>query len=189
MKHLLLLITFAICLSSCKSAKSTQYSSTHPRPIKTASIKKKTTVIAPNTPSANTSETTITYKTKAENIIDFAKDFEGVKYKWGGTTKAGMDCSGLVFESFKAYDVLLPRISRDMAKQGEKISLNQVAQGDLLFFITGNRRGTINHVGLVVSTSNNVIEFIHSTTKLGVVVSSLSEDYWNKSFKEARKIL
>ena len=128
-------------------------------------------------------------KSKEDNIIDYAKQFEGVRYKWGGTTKSGMDCSGLVYESFKTYNIVLPRISRDMAKKGKKVSLKKVHQGDLLFFKTGNRRNSINHVGLIVAIRNNDIEFIHATSSKGVIISHLNETYWLKAFHEARRVL
>lgn len=137
---------------------------------------------SPSEPIKNTTSTT-------SGIIDYAKQFEGIKYKWGGTSKSGMDCSGLVFESFKAYDIYLPRISRDMAKRGKKITLKQTHKGDLLFFKTGNRRNDINHVGLVVEIKNNAIYFIHATTSAGVIISSLNESYWKNAFKEVRRIL
>ncbi|MBJ6366481.1 C40 family peptidase [Snuella sedimenti] len=130
-----------------------------------------------------------TSASKAETIITYAKQFEGVRYKWGGTTKNGMDCSGLVFESFRASNILLPRISRDMAKKGNEVPLNKVKNGDLLFFKTQNRRNTINHVGLVITSNNKNIKFIHATTQRGVIVSSLTENYWKTSFVEARRIL
>ncbi|MBD0825306.1 C40 family peptidase [Aestuariibaculum marinum] len=126
--------------------------------------------------------------TKADAITSYALQFEGVRYKWGGTTSNGMDCSGLVFESFRANDIILPRISRDMAKQGDKIPLRKVQEGDLLFFKTANRRNNINHVGLIITTEND-IQFIHATTRGGVIVSKLSEAYWNNAFVEARRIL
>ncbi|WP_298535978.1 C40 family peptidase [uncultured Algibacter sp.] len=139
--------------------------------------------------NAGSKKNTKTAKSKEANIIDYAKQFQGVRYKWGGTTKAGMDCSGLIYESFKTYDVVLPRISRDMAKKGKKISLKKVHQGDLLFFKTGNRRNSINHVGLIVAIRNNDIEFIHSTSSKGVIISHLNETYWLKAFHEARRVL
>ncbi len=179
MRTILSVLVFILCLSSCKSSKRTHY--------KSRTSTNKHSVIDNHSTIPN--KTLETRQYKAEQIIDFAKNFEGVKYKWGGTTRAGMDCSGLVFESFKAHDILLPRVSRDMAKRGKKISLKQVTKGDLLFFITSKGRHNINHVGLVVSTNNNSIEFIHVTTKLGVIISNLNESYWSKTFKEARKIL
>lgn len=125
---------------------------------------------------------------KADAITNYALQFEGVRYKWGGTTTDGMDCSGLVFESFRAHDIILPRISRDMAKLGDKIPLKKAQEGDLLFFKIRNRRNEINHVGLIVRTEND-IQFIHATTRAGVIVSKLSEDYWTDAFVEARRML
>jgi len=100
-----------------------------------------------------------------------------------------MDCSGLVYETFKAFEIELPRISRHMATQGAKVSIDSVKTGDLLFFKTSNKLKTINHVGLVVTALPGNIEFIHSTTSLGVIISSLAERYWYYSFVEARRIL
>lgn len=126
---------------------------------------------------------------KPLDIIDFAMQFQGVRYKAGGTTKAGMDCSGLVFETFKAFDILLPRISRDMAKEGDKVLIENVKKGDLLFFKTNSKRNVISHVGLVVNALPGNVEFIHSTTSQGVIISSLAERYWYYSFVEARRML
>ena len=77
-----------------------------------------------------------------------------------------------------------------MAKKGIKIALKESEVGDLLFFKTGkSKRNAINHVGLVVEASNGKIKFIQSTTRKGVIVSSISETYWNTTFFEARRIL
>lgn len=127
-------------------------------------------------------------KLKVRNIIDVARSFHGTPYKFGGTTSKGMDCSGLIYTAFKEEDIHLPRISRDMATKGKKISLNDVTIGDLVFFKTDNRRNVINHVGLVVDVFPGKILFIHSSTSQGVIVSALDESYWNKAFVEARRI-
>lgn len=121
-------------------------------------------------------------------IIDFAKSFQGTKYKFGGTSTSGMDCSGLVCTAFETKDIQLPRISRDMATKGSPISLTQVEPGDLIFFKTDNRR-VINHVGLVVESEEGDIKFIHSTVRRGVIISSLDENYWKNAFVEARRVI
>lgn len=122
-------------------------------------------------------------------IVNNAMDFEGVRYRTGGTTKDGMDCSGLVFTTFKIFDISLPRSSYEQAKVGEEIKLSEVKPGDLLFFKTNRRKKAINHVGLVISVENGEILFIHSTLSLGVTVSSMSEEYYTKSFAQANRIL
>ncbi len=136
-----------------------------------------------------TSSENTTTNRLANNIIQNAETYHGVHYKYGGTTNKGMDCSGLVYISFKQEHILLPRVSRDMAKAGKHIKLNEVEKGDLLFFKTNKNKTVINHVGLVVNSNNGVTEFIHSTTSKGVITSSLAEPYWQAAFVEARRIL
>ena len=143
--------------------------------------------------SCSSSKTVVKVKkkpiSKVDRIVANALEYKGVRYRFGGTTKSGMDCSGIVFVAFGDEQIHLPRVSRDMAKKGRKISLSKVEKGDLLFFRTSNRRRSINHVGLVVSHKKGQIRFIHATTSRGVIVSSLSEKYWKKAFVKATKIL
>jgi cell wall-associated NlpC family hydrolase len=195
-KQLIYLFIVFISFSSCKSAKQ----------IKSESSRTSRIIIdtnsngdlfannpLPSTNINNIGENNASINltgSKAFSIVEYAKQFKGVRYKFGGATKSGMDCSGLVFESFRSHDIILPRISRDMAKNGEKIPLNRAGIGDLVFFKTGSRRNEINHVGLVVSKDERGnVEFIHSSTSAGVIVSSIAEAYWDKSFVEARRIL
>ncbi len=123
-----------------------------------------------------------------KEIIDYAKTFQGTRYKFGGTTDAGMDCSGLVYTAFQKENITLPRISRDMATKGILISFKDIEEGDLVFFKT-SRKNTITHVGLVVEAKRGEVKFIHSTTHAGVIISSLDEDYWKKAFVEVRRII
>ncbi|WP_421801826.1 C40 family peptidase [Flagellimonas sp.] len=126
---------------------------------------------------------------KASEIISTALTFSGTRYKYGGTTKKGMDCSGLVYVSLKENDIMFPRTSYQMALEGEKIRVNNVEKGDLLFFKTSKTGRRINHVGLVVDVDGDDIKFIHATTSRGVLVSSLREGYWNSAFIKAMRIL
>ncbi len=125
---------------------------------------------------------------KIKSIVSYAKTFNGTRYKYGGTTKKGMDCSGLVYTSFKKENVVLPRTSKTMATQGKTISLKKINIGDLLFFKTNKRKNVINHVGLVVQ-AGGTIKFIHASTSRGVIISSLDEKYWNNCFVLARRVL
>lgn len=128
-------------------------------------------------------------KSKADKIVANALQYRGIPYKFGGTTKRGMDCSGVVYVAYGLEDIQLPRVSRNMAKRGKKIALAKVRKGDLVFFKTSKNGKNINHVGLVVSNKKGVIRFIHSTSSKGVIISSLSEKYWKQSFVKATSIL
>ncbi|WP_432411801.1 C40 family peptidase [Rasiella sp. SM2506] len=149
--------------------------------------KRSTTYTKTRTP--NKVESTSSPNSAVGKIIDHAKSFEGTRYKFGGTTKKGMDCSGLIYTSFATENITLPRISRDMATQGERISLLKAEEGDLVFFQTNPSKNVINHVGLVVYNKSGVLKFIHATTSQGVIISDLSEAYWDKSFVQARRII
>jgi len=127
--------------------------------------------------------------TTIDEIVNTALGFSGVRYKYGGTTKKGMDCSGLLYVAFKAHDIALPRVSYEMAREGRRIRVNDVSKGDLLFFKTSRRGKRINHVGLVVAVKGDDIKFIHSTSSRGVIVSSLHEGFWNYSFVMAARML
>lgn len=124
----------------------------------------------------------------ASRIADYALDFQGTRYKYGGTTKRGMDCSGLIYTSFLSENIQLPRVSREMAKEGRMLHVNEINVGDLLFFQTNKNRSVINHVGLVVELVPGSVNFIHSTTSRGVIVSSLNERYWNNAFVMAKRV-
>lgn len=124
----------------------------------------------------------------ADNIIQTATQNLGVRYRYGGTTKSGMDCSGLVMTSFQAHDISLPRTSFEMAEYGTKIRESETQKGDLIFFITnGGRR--INHVGIVTEANDDEIKFIHASTKLGVIISSTKEPYYKKNYVKVARVL
>lgn len=83
------------------------------------------------------------------DIVEYAKQFVGNPYVWGGTSLTkGADCSGFVQSVFKKYGVTLPRTSREQAKVGTKISVSELKAGDLIFYTNGS--GTINHVAIYI---------------------------------------
>ncbi|MFS4484143.1 C40 family peptidase [Hyunsoonleella sp. 2307UL5-6] len=179
MKKYILILFLIIAVSNCKSSKRQKV------------VTKKQKVEQRDTPKLfKTKDSKEKNTSTSSKVITYSKQFLGTRYKWGGTTKRGMDCSGLIFESFKAQQIYLPRISRDMAKKGKKIKLKETLKGDLLFFKTGNsKRNAINHVGLVVEIKNNAIYFIHATSSKGVIISSLNNNYWKSAFSEVRRVL
>lgn len=122
--------------------------------------------------------TPTSYYTSAEikSIINEAKKFKGVPYKYGGMDKKGMDCSGLLYTVYLKNEVNIPRVSSDQADFGSEISLNDVQMGDWIFFATG-KVGLISHVGLVTQ-EHPTITFIHASTTNGVREDKLNQKYW-----------
>ncbi|WP_047550909.1 C40 family peptidase [Psychroserpens sp. Hel_I_66] len=173
MKKIILILILCVCFTSCKSSKGV---------VTKKSRTTKTTNNTPSSPSASTPKTVV-------NIIDYAKTFEGTRYKYGGTTKKGMDCSGLVVTAFEKEDISLPRTTGDLSKRGDWIDVKEVKEGDLLFFATKKNSRHVNHVGIVTATRPGHVEFIHSTTSRGVIVSNLAEKYWFLAYVQARRVL
>ena len=125
----------------------------------------------------------------ADKVVDYAKQFNGVKYRYGGSTKKGMDCSGLITSSFGSENIMLPRTTADLSVTGNWIDLKEVQKGDLLFFATKKNSRKVNHVAIVTESRTGYVEFIHSTTSAGVIVSNLAERYWYFAFVQARRVL
>lgn len=122
---------------------------------------------------------------KPKNVVDNALKYLGTRYRYGGSTDKGMDCSGLVTTAFKEQNITLPRSSRDMAKAGKEVTLENAKKGDMVFFVIRNRKKVIDHVGLITSVKNGEILFIHSTTMRGVIISSMYENNWKNTFVKA----
>ena len=121
-------------------------------------------------------------------LLDTAFSYLGTPYRHGGITRKGMDCSGFVSTAFKSIEIPLSRSSQEMATQGKKIKLSNVQVGDLLFFKT-LRKNRISHVGLVVDVDGGEVKFIHASSKRGVVISSLSDAYYKKAFRIAKRVM
>jgi cell wall-associated NlpC family hydrolase len=118
-------------------------------------------------------------------VIEAARSYQGTPYKFGGTTRLGMDCSGLLCASFAAIDAQIPRSSNEQAAWGEPIRPQELQAGDLIFFGASPGSGTITHVGMVTEASPEGVQFIHASSSLGVVENSLESDYYLSRFIKA----
>ncbi len=88
-------------------------------------------------------------------IVNYACQFVGNPYVWGGTSLThGCDCSGFVQSVLKNFGIYLPRVSRDQAGSGSKVSSDSMKPGDLIFY--ANSSGTINHVGMYIGNGQVV---------------------------------
>ena len=76
-----------------------------------------------------------------------------------------------------------------MVTQGKKIKLENVKVGDLLFFKTLRNKKRISHVGMVVDVEGGEVKFIHASSKRGVVISSMSDAYYKKAFRIAKRVM
>lgn len=128
-------------------------------------------------------------ETQIDKVISTARSFTGTPYKYGGTTRAGMDCSGLLINSFRAIDLTLPRSSEDQSKIGKEVKMRDLQPGDLVFFATGKKRKQITHVGLVTENKHGEVKFIHASSSLGVVETNISAEYYQKRYRGARRII
>ena len=127
---------------------------------------------------------------KADKVISTARTFIGTPYKYGGMTRSGMDCSGLLINSFTAVKVNLPRSSEAQSKVGTQVKMSELQPGDLVFFATGNKKNEITHVGLITDVkAKDNIKFIHASSKLGVVETNLFAEYYQKRFRVARRVI
>ena len=124
----------------------------------------------------------------AEQLVVNASENIGIRYRSGGTTKSGFDCSGLMVTTFASLDLKLPRTSREQSQFGVKINPFEAQKGDLIFFCT-NGTGNVNHVGMVVEVIDDEIKFIHSSSSNGVMISSNKEAYYAKRFVKVNRVL
>ena len=129
---------------------------------------------------------------KIDSMISFAKNFMGLKYRYGNNTPAGFDCSGFTGYVFSQFGYKLGRSSSDQYKDGILVSKEDMKPGDLVFFQEKNHNGTyrINHVGMIVSvdTTDMTFHFIHSCRR-GVLIDHSDMEYYQKRFYGIRRIV
>lgn len=118
------------------------------------------------------------------NLSEHQREWHGTRYRLGGTTKKGVDCSGFMQLTFRElFGIMLPRTTSEQAKTGRQISKDELRTGDLVFFKTG-RGPNGKHVGVYVKDG----QFLHASTKGGVIYSDLSSPYWSRTFWQARRL-
>lgn len=121
----------------------------------------------------------------AQQLRSQLNEWKGTPYRYGGTTKQGIDCSAFVQITYRdIFRKDLPRSTEDQARIGNKINKNNLQAGDLVFFKTGSGQDGY-HVGIYAE--NNT--FIHASTSKGVTRSSLSNSYWQEHYWHSRRVM
>ena len=130
----------------------------------------------------------IAHEKTIDNILSEANTYLGTPYRFGGSTRSGIDCSAFVLNVYgETIGIELPRVASEQAELGEKVELPELQKGDLIFFSHGRR---ISHVGIVQEvTAEGEIKFIHAATSKGVMISSLNDSYWGSKYRFAKRIL
>ena len=115
-------------------------------------------------------------------LVKQVDEWLGTRYRLGGSTKSGIDCSALMQALFTSiYGISLPRTAREQFQVSTRISREDIKEGDLIFF---NTTGGVSHVGLYIQ--NN--KFVHASSTGGVTISDLDEDYWSRKFIGVRRV-
>jgi hypothetical protein len=112
---------------------------------------------------------------KNMNLVSLIDEWMGTRYRLGGTSKSGIDCSAFMQVLFAGiYGISLPRTAREQYNISQRISRTDLKEGDLIFF---NTTGGVSHVGMYLQ--NN--KFVHASSS-GVTISDIFDEYWVRRF-------
>ncbi|AZK62500.1 bifunctional murein DD-endopeptidase/murein LD-carboxypeptidase [Pectobacterium versatile] len=119
---------------------------------------------------------------KSKLLSQYAS-WKGVRYRLGGDSRRGIDCSAFVQRTFREqFGMDLPRSTYEQQEMGKQIQRSKLRVGDLVLFRAGS---TGRHVGIYLGND----QFVHASTSSGVIISKMTEDYWNKRYQEGRRVL
>ena len=119
-------------------------------------------------------------RNRGEAVARFALSLRGTRYRYGGATRDGFDCSGLVFYAHRQLGLEVPRTSREQAEEAEEIKPRKLRPGDLVFFRIDSRR--VNHVGIYIGERR----FVHAPgAGKPVTINSLDDEFYAESFASA----
>ena len=141
----------------------------------------KTEIIKEKTPKPTKEKTT--QVANNSSFEEFIKSWIGTRYKFGGSSRSGTDCSGYVMQIYKTkLNIALPHNAASMFKMGSAVKARDLKEGDLVFF--GNVWG-INHVGIYLNKNR----FTHASSSKGVTITPMEMDYWKSRYKGARRFV
>ena len=123
---------------------------------------------------AASSSQAVTKPDPGAELADFAQQYVGTPYRWGGASPAGFDCTGFVMWVYSQFGVSMPHNEAGQMASGERVSADDLQPGDVLIFANTYRAG-LSHTGIYVGDG----EFVHAADERhGVTVSALWDSYW-----------
>lgn len=125
-----------------------------------------------------------------KNVINYAKEHLSIRYRSGGTTTRGFDCSGFTRFCFNKFGISLPHSSAAQGNVGAAIEKESAQPGDLILFKGHSSGGNrIGHVGLITEVIGDRIKFIHSAWNGGVRYDYLNASYYQHRFMGVRRVV
>jgi lipoprotein Spr len=123
-------------------------------------------------------------KINVQKMNHIINSYMGSPYKKNGTSRLGIDCSGLVREVYRRYSgISLPHDTKKLYALVKKVDKKYLLYGDLVFFAFNSRE--VSHVGIYIGEK----EFVHASSSQGVIVSSINDEYYRKNYAGARRVI
>lgn len=169
----LAVITALCMLQACSTSKK----STSRKPGYTQEI-----VFRPQQPTATETHD----KGQMDRLISEAHKWIGTKYRYGGQSKSGTDCSGMVMALYMdVYGIKLPRSSREQQKFCQSVNKRNLRKGDLLFFSSSKNSRSVSHVGLYIGHDR----MIHASSSRGVIISDITDKYYTSTYHSSGRVV
>lgn len=143
-------------------------------------------------PKFNSAADSIQYvwKSTTDSLLNFSKQYLGLPYRRGGKGPGGFDCSGFVSYVFKNFGYNVGSSSADIANKWKKIQFSEALPGDIIYFKGANAKSKrVGHSGIILSNENGVVTFIHSSTSIGISITTTHEAYYKKRVLGAVRVL
>jgi cell wall-associated NlpC family hydrolase len=148
------------------------------------------TVVVSSAPAETDEETSFYERIPLVNdVISFAKQHLSIRYRSGGTTRKGFDCSGFTRFCYSHFGISLPHSSAAQGHVGHSVDQEEAQPGDLILFKGhSSKESRIGHVGMITEVVGNRIKFIHSAWNGGVRYDYLNADYYQRRFMGIRRV-